>query len=148
MCLKTQYTLTIERWTVASKCDLITHWHGVISQKKRISTCVLHLSTGKPLTYLIWGMPLCADLCASLRETCEYNHKTHTLKTASIDGLLRYVKTFKRFALFINGWKDRRAVSKCLKMMQTSSILKQQFALCNLSLVFNMVHCVRKMFTD
>jgi hypothetical protein len=114
---------------VASKCDLITHLHGVISQKKRISTCVLHLSTGKPLTYLICGMPLCADLCASLRETCEYNHKTHMVKTASIDGLLRYVKTFKRFALFINGWKERRALSKCLKMMQTSSILKQQFAL-------------------
>jgi len=24
-----------------------------------------------------------------------------------VDGLLSYVKTFKRFALFINGWNDR-----------------------------------------
>lgn len=78
-----QDVVHIEHWKmkcVASKCNLITHQHGVISQKNTINTCVLHLPTGKPLPCLICGMPLCADLHASLHETCKYNHKNHMLK--------------------------------------------------------------------
>jgi hypothetical protein len=78
-----QDVVHVDHWKmnyVASKCYLITHWHGVISQKDRISTCVLHLPTGKPLPCLICGMPLCEDLHASLHETCEHNHKNHMLK--------------------------------------------------------------------
>jgi hypothetical protein len=97
---------TLERiHYVASKCqDLTTHWHGVIFQKNRLSTCFLHVFTAKLLPYLTCGTPLCTDVQVSLCETWEYSHKNLMLKTTSRGEILSYMKTFKRFYVFINGW--------------------------------------------
>jgi hypothetical protein len=97
---------------VASKCrDLITHRRGV---SRRTGSALVSFTCPLESCYPVslGEMPLCADVHVSLHEIWEYNHKKFTLKTAPRDGILSYVKIFKGFVLFINGWNGRHVQFK------------------------------------